>query len=101
MLLATALALSLFGLVVWAAGLQFGYTGVAVLGAVLVVGVGASVLGTGLQQRAGTVEQSPNSTTTVISVQTAPVTFVSSFNAGLIWTLLGGVLTLQATNLDT
>jgi hypothetical protein len=101
MLLVPALALSAFGLLVWAIGLQMGYKGIAVIGAVLVVGVGVAVLDSGLQQRAGTVENSVNSSTTEISVQTEPVPLTSAFNTGLIWSLLGGVLVLQALSYET
>lgn len=101
MLLVPALALSLFGLVVWGVGLQMGYKGIAVIGAVLVVGVGVSVLDTGLQQRAGTIEHNVNSSTTEVSVQNEPVPLTSAFNTGLIWSLLGGVLVLQALSFET
>jgi len=101
MLLVPALALSVFGLLLWVAGLQLGYKGVAVIGAVIVVGVGVSILTTGLQQRAGTIEESVNSSTTVISVQTEPVTLISSFSVGFIWSLLGSVLVLQGLAFET
>jgi len=98
MLVVPAIALSVFGLAVWAIGLQMGYRGVAVLGGVLVVGVGTSILLTGLEQQVGTVEQTVNSSHTIISMQTEPVTLISSFDAGLVWSLLGSVLVLQGIN---
>lgn len=101
MLLVPALTLSAFGLVVWALGLQMGYKGIAVIGAVLVVGVGVGVLDTGLQQKAGTVENSVNSSTTEISVQREPVPLTATFNVGFMWTLLGGALALQALSYKT
>lgn len=101
MLLVPALALSVFGLAVWVVGLQLGYKGIAVIGAVPVVGVGVSILTTGLEQHAGTVEESVNSSTTIISVQTEPVTLISSFQAGFIWSLLGSVLVLQGLHFET
>lgn len=101
MLLVPALTLSAFGLLVWALGLQMGYKGIAVIGAVLVVGVGVGILDGGLQQEAGTVENSVNSSTTEISVQKEPVPLSSAFNLGFVWTLLGGVLALQALSYET
>jgi len=96
MLVVPALGLTLFGLAVWIVGISLGYKGIATIGAVVVVGVGIGVLDTGLEQRAGTIEENVNSTTTEISVQTTPVPLTSSFPIGFLWSLLGGVLTLQA-----
>jgi hypothetical protein len=95
MMLVPALLLSIFGLAVWTAGIVLEYRGIAVLGGVVVVGVGTSILLTGLEQQVGTVEQTVNSSHTIISAQTEPVTLISSFDAGLVWSLLGSVLTLQ------
>jgi len=101
MLLIPAVALTIVGLAVWVVGLQMGYQGIATIGAVLVVGVGVSVLTGDLERRAGTVEEQVSSEKTVISVQTSEVAFISSFNAGLVVSLLGGVLVLQALNSNT
>jgi len=100
MLLVPALALSAFGLAVWGLGLQMGYRGVAVLGGVIVVGVGTSILLSGLQTQVGTIEETVNSSHTIISTQTKPVTLISSFDAGLVWSLLGSVLVLQGINYE-
>jgi len=101
MLLIPAVALTVVGLAIWVAGIQMGYQGIATVGAVLVVGVGISVMTGDLERRAGSVEEQVSSDKTVISVQTTEVDFISSFNAGLIWSLLGGVLVLQALNSNT
>lgn len=100
MLLVSALALSAFGLLVWVAGLQMSFKGIGAVGAALVVGVGASVLLDGLQRRAGTIEHAVNSSTTTISVQTEPVTLISSFDAGVVWMLLGSLFLFHALNFE-
>jgi len=100
MLLTPALAISALGLLIWAVGLRMGFKGIAVIGAVLVVGVGATVLTTGLQHEAGKTEEQINSSTTTISVQTEPVQLISSFDAGLVLSLLGGAMTLQGLSFE-
>jgi len=100
MLLIPALAITALGLLIWVAGLQMGYKGIAVIGAVLVVGVGATVLTGGLQREAGTTEEQINNSTTTISVQKEPVQLISSFDAGLVLSLLGGAMTLQGLSFE-
>lgn len=74
------------------------YQGIAVLGAILVVGVGGVVLSDGLQRESGTVERTVNSSYTEKIPQTEPIDLLPQTPTGAVWMLLGGVLTLQAVN---
>jgi hypothetical protein len=117
MLLTTAAFLSILGFTAWVLGHVYSYQGIATLGAVLMVGVGAAVMVGGLETPAGEerVETTDVNTTeltnadgnvtnvTASETTTAEVTTVyepigttSSFPTGLVLTLLGGVMTLRA-----
>jgi len=119
MLLTTAAFLSILGLVAWVLGHVYSYQGIATLGAVLVVGVGAAVMVGGLEIPAGeerietttvntteaatadgNVTNVTGSQTTTAEVQTVhePIGTTSSFPTGLVITLLGGVMTLRAVD---
>ena len=116
MLLTTAAFLSILGFLAWVLGHVYSYQGIATLGAVLVVGVGAAVMVGGLETPAGeervqidtntTNTTTTDGTTTSVTtteqtateVQTTyePIGTTSSFPTGLVVTLLGGVMTLRA-----
>jgi hypothetical protein len=100
MLLVPAVILTLLGFVVWGAGILFDFSGLATIGAVMVVAVGAMILSDGLQQRDGTIERQVDTNTTEIEPQTTDVQFLPSFPLGLVWTLLGGVLLLRGVDPD-
>ena len=117
MLLTTAAFLSILGFLAWVLGHVYSYQGIATLGAVLVVGVGAAVMVGGLEtpvgeERVETTEvntteltTSDGNVTNVTGAETTtaevttvyePIGTTSSFPTGLVLTLLGGVMTLRA-----
>jgi len=100
MLLVPAVILTLLGFVVWGAGILLDFSGIAVIGAVVAVAVGAMILSDGLEQRDGKIERQIDNNTTAIEPQTTPVQFLPSFPLGLVWTLLGGVLLLRGVDPD-
>lgn len=105
MILKTAFLLTALGLVAWGIGYVVKESNpigipISVLGGVVVLGVGAQVLNTGLQYRAGKVTEkvvensstaSTNATTTVeYTFQTVPLP--TNLSLGLLVMLLGGLL---------
>ncbi|WP_225336639.1 hypothetical protein [Halomicrobium urmianum] len=100
MLLVPAVTITLVGFVVWGAGYIFNLNGLASIGAVLVVAVGAMVMTEGLEQRDGKVEEQVDSNTTEISYQTSEIDFIGSFSLGFVWMLLGGVLVMRGVDPD-
>lgn len=96
MLITTAAFLSILGLVAWVLGHVYAYQGIATLGAVLMVGVGAGVMVTGLEVEAGEERVEIDSQTTEVTTVYEPIETSSSFPTGLVLTLLGGVMTMRA-----
>lgn len=99
MLLATAAFLTAAGFVAWGGGVLLDYPAIAVIGATLVVGVGASIATDGLTRQTGVVETTNDSTnTTVKDFQYTQVEVASSFPLGFLLTLLGGIGVLHPLN---
>lgn len=96
MLLTIAAVLTVFGLLLFAAGEVFGYQAVAVIGAVVILGVGGSIVTGGLEHRTGQVETQISANETVVDYQTEPVQTQSQFPLGLLVMLAGGVAALRA-----
>ena len=96
MLLTTAAFLSILGLTAWVLGHVYSYQGIATLGAVLVVGVGAAAMVGGLETPAGEERVEIDDTTTEVTTTYEPIGTTSSFPTGLVLTLLGGVMTMRA-----
>jgi hypothetical protein len=98
MLLTIALGLSALGFVGIAVGAAFDMTGVAVIGAVIIVGVGATVTTQGLQYRDGqTVEKEfRNESGEFVNNESAveatyrEVETADQLSIGFLWMLLGG-----------
>lgn len=91
MLLTVAAFLSLLGLAFWVVGLVFDYHGLGMVGAALLVGVGAMTMTDGLETQTGQVETEVSSNETEISQTYEPVDTRSSFPLGMLLTLGGGV----------
>lgn len=90
-----SVALFVVGLVVWLAGASRGQVGIAVIGAILVLGVGGTVVVDGLEVEAGQIETVDNNTTTVEpTYQTAQIAEVLPL--GSVVLILGGVMLIQA-----
>lgn len=105
MLLYIALGLSGLGFLTFVVGQVFDMAGVAVIGAVLIVGVGAMVTGTGLEYRDGKTEKQyykNGSNSDLDRVAVTPhysqVDTPAQLPLGMLWLLLGGTLTLRGIN---
>lgn len=97
MILSTAVFLTGLGVVVWALAEVFSYRGIAVLGAVLVVGVGTAVMVGGLEYQAGETQiETDGGNTTEIEYEYQEIGTTSSFPTGMILTLLGGTMMLRS-----
>lgn len=115
MILPVAAFLSALGLGAWVIGHYHSYFGIAVIGAVLVVGVGAGVMLGGLEVHTATAETIDRNATTVINDTTTDTTenltatataqrtqqyqsvnTQTTFPLGVLITLLGGTMTLRA-----
>jgi hypothetical protein len=120
MILTTAAFLSALGFVTFLVGHLYSYQGIATIGAVLIVGLGAGVMVGGLEVESGqqrvetantttdgervglttnaTTISSVSETDAMVSVTTTyePIGTTSSFPLGVVLTLLGGVMTMRA-----
>lgn len=89
-----ALLLSL-GFVAFLVGNAFGYQGIAVIGAVLIVGAGAAVTGDGVEVRTGERIESTSANTTVTEYQYETSETPVNLPFGVLMMLMGGVLALR------
>ena len=96
MILTTAAFLTLLGMSTWVLGHVFEYQGIATLGAVLMVGVGAAVMVDGIETATGEQRVEVDNTTTTVETVYDPIGTTSSFPTGLVLTLLGGVMTMRS-----
>jgi hypothetical protein len=96
MLLSIAAVLTIFGLLLFATGEVFSYQAVAVIGAVVILGVGGSIVTGGLEHRTGEVETQISENETVTDYETSPVQTQSQFPLALLVMLAGGVAALRA-----
>lgn len=99
MILTLALALTALGIAGIAVGYVTDMTGVAVIGAVIIVGVGATVTVTGLQYRDGQTKTHYNNSTgpdtTEVEPTYAELDTADKLPLGFLWMLFGAVPTLQ------
>jgi hypothetical protein len=111
MLLATTALLVAIGFIAWFIGEFFGYKGIGAIGAVLIIGVGAAIVLTGLEYRSGVEKQFAyqtinnstvvDNTTSTVQYETTDVgaafgaTFLASLGIGGLLMLLGAVLLSQ------
>lgn len=98
MILTVAAFLSAFGLIVWAVGYYLQFTGMAALGALLVLGVGSMVMIDGLEHEAGEIETTAENGDVTRQTIYEPVETRESFSLGAIVTILSGVMLLRALN---
>lgn len=99
MLLTTALLFSALGFACWVGGVVLDQPEVAVIGGILVVGMGAMVANGGLEYRDGQIETTdPDTNTTTVehTYSTAETPQQLSFAALIM--ILGGVITIQSIN---
>lgn len=114
MLIEIAALIGVAGFGVWTIGVALDYPGVALLGGVMVVGLGATVVDSGLTYQDGHVEHlnqtslsenetADNSTsmtnaTTSVEPRYSQVPQTQNFSIGLILLLIGGLTSLQSIN---
>lgn len=97
MILTVAALLFLGGMALFVLGNVMGYHGIAVIGGVIVFGVGVMALGDGLEVESGEVQTSTNNTT-VVETQYSPVNTPQHLSLGFLVSLAGGVLVLRSLN---
>lgn len=98
MILILAVVLTGLGFLGWIAGSIFQYPGVAFIGAVLVVGVGAGVMETGLEHRVGHTETNVSSNTTEIQYTYDQYEPPNRLPLGELWLLFGAIQALHSLN---
>jgi len=99
MLLTTAAFLTAVGFLAFVGGQLGNYPEIAVIGAVLVVGVGAAIADSGLERQTGVVETTNETTnTTVKEFQYQQVPLPTNLPLGSLMAILGGVGVLRALN---
>lgn len=98
MILTTAGFLTTLGFIAWILGTLFDKTGIAVIGGVLVVGVGAMGMTDGYEQKVGETQIENSANETEIRYDYAPVETPTHLPLGVLVMLLGALLTLQSIN---
>jgi len=101
-ILVTATLLVLFGFLAFILGNVRGYTAIAVVGGVIVVGVGASVAQTGLEHKTGERKviqnETANRTTVEVNAEHQPVDLPLNLPVGFLILLTGALLCLHSLN---
>lgn len=100
MILTTAAFLTTVGLVAFVLGHSYGYQGIAVIGAILIVGVGAGAMVDGIETQTGERQIDVDNSTTEVERVYEPIGVSTSFPVGLVVLLLGGAMAGQALNPD-
>lgn len=98
MILTIAASLTLCGFLAFVLGNLLGHHGVAVIGGVLVVGVGAMVATGGLEHRSGEVRTTTENNATVVEYQYAQADLPARLPLGYLLMLLGSVFVLRGLN---
>lgn len=89
---------TLLGLVMWIVGTVRGYLGIAVIGAVLVLGTGAIVANSGLEYRTGETRIQETANRTVVSNQYRTIATPQQLSLGGLWMLFGALLAIHSLN---
>lgn len=100
MILTVALFLCALALGLFVIGQLSSYTAVAVIGAVMLLGVGVMITGTGLEYKSGQTVEEISNTTTEHTNQYTTVELPQRLPLGFLIMLAGGVLTLRAFNIE-
>lgn len=96
MILSVAAALVTLGFLGWILGTIFGYHGIAVIGATIVVGAGAMAMSDGLAYKNGEVETTVNNSTVETTNQYEQLDTPTHLPLASLITLLGGVMLLRS-----
>lgn len=100
MILTVAAFLSALGIGTWLIGSLLDRPGIAVIGGVLVFGVGFMVTAGGLQFHSGATKVTNSTTnTTTVAYQYQSVSFPQRLPAGVLVMLLGGLFVLHGLNI--
>jgi hypothetical protein len=100
MILATAAALSVLGVVLFVIGEWTGNAGVSMVGAIIVIGVGAAGMTTGIEVASGqnvTAVTENNTTTKTIETVYTDIDTATDFPVGVIVLAAGSIMLLGAT----
>jgi len=100
MIIQTVALVAAFGFAAFIVGNVTGHPGISMIGAVIVIGLGASMMTTGVDVKTGETREVVNTTdgqnVTVRDVH-APVEMSEEFPFDVVITLLGGVMMVQST----
>lgn len=97
MILTVAAAISLLGFVTWSLGSVFSYHGLAAVGGVIVVAVGAAGMADGgFAYETGTVERTTDANTTEKVTQYDTVELPGNFSFGMVVLFVGALLTFRS-----
>jgi len=89
---------TLFGFAMWIVGTVRGYTGVASIGAVLIIATGAMVTNDGLEYRTGETHITESTNKTVIQDDFERIDPPQQLSLGGLWMLIGGLLMIHKLN---
>jgi len=92
-ILSTAAFLSSIGFAAFVLGHIFDYQGIAAIGGILILGVGAAAMVDGLETQSGEVEEQLDNSTTRTDYEYQSIGVTTSFPLGLVVTLLGAAMT--------
>jgi len=99
-ILSTAAFLSTVGFAAFILGHVYGYQGIAAIGGILILGVGAAAMVDGLETQTGELQEQVDNSTTRIDYEYQSIGVTASFPIGLLVTLLGAAMTGQTLNPD-
>lgn len=96
MLLIAAAFLTALGFTAWITGTMLDYHGLGMVGAAILVGVGAMTMVDGLETKTGQVETQVSSNQTEIAHTYEPVDTLATFPLGVMVTLVGGIAGIRS-----
>lgn len=89
---------TLLGFGMWIVGSVYDYVGVAMIGAVIIIGTGAMVTDSGLEYSTGETQVQESDNRTVIETQYESIDPPQQLSLGGLWMLFGGLLAIQKLN---
>ena len=98
MILPVFVAVSALGLGLWVLGYLLDYTGIAVIGAAVFLGAGASVVLGGLEYQTGEVHTETSANETVVEQQYESVNTPTQLPLGILTMLTGSLLVVRVLN---
>lgn len=89
---------TLLGFGMWIVGSVFDYVGVAMIGAVIIIGAGAMVTDSGLEYSTGETQIQESDNRTVVEENYQSIETPQQLSLGGLWMLFGGLLAIQKLN---